>query len=61
MAKDFNVSMLLPYFYRYLEYGEFPDRRGMIDQPVALVNAMMIFVSYYRKFEKEDFDKRMKT
>jgi hypothetical protein len=60
MVKEPSVSVLLPYFYRYLEYGEFPDGAGMIDQPVALVNAMNLFVSYYRKFEKEDFDKRIK-
>jgi len=58
MARSRDTSVLLPYFQQYMDRGFFPDGRGMIDQPVALVNALEIFVSVFRRFEKEDFDKR---
>lgn len=61
MVRSGDASVLLPYFYRYLEHGEFPDGKGMINQPVALVNALTTFVSYFRRFETADFDQRMKN
>lgn len=60
MSRDGNISALLPLFYRYVERGFFPDGKGMIDQPLPLINAFEIFVMMHNKFEKEDFEERTK-
>lgn len=61
MANDPSVVILLPYFQQYLDRGFFPDGRGMLYQPVALLSAFEVFVSVFRKFEFEDMEKRMKN
>jgi hypothetical protein len=60
MARDIKVSMLLPYFQQYMDRGFFPDGRGMLYQPIVLINALELFVSIFRRYEKDDFEKRMK-
>jgi len=61
MSRSPNVGRLFSYFQTYLDRGNFPDNRGMLFQPVALVTAFEMFVAAFRKFEKEDLDKRMKN
>jgi hypothetical protein len=61
MARSSDVSMLLPFFQHYLDRGTMPDGGGVLDQPVALINAFELFVSVFRRFEKEDFDRRLKS
>lgn len=54
---DKNVSRFLPYFFRYKEYGEYPDGQGMLLQPVKLLSAFAIcsIVSAHR--EKIEIDR----
>lgn len=47
------TSMLLPYFFRFLDRGEFPNGAGMLYQPVALVKAMEVFCGYFKKYEND--------
>ena len=53
LARNENVSMLLPYFQRYLDYGVFPDGGAIIDQPVELISTLEIFVAHFKKYEAE--------
>jgi len=50
--------MLLPFLQRYLDRGEFPDGRGMLYQPAALINAFEVFVTQFKKYEYEDQKRR---
>lgn len=58
LACETNVSQLLPFFQRYLDYGEFPDKRGLLYQPLKLVNTLNLILRYYRKYELEDIDRK---
>ena len=60
LAGSLKAAVLLPFFQRYLEYGEFPDGKGMVYQPVPLIEAMEIFVKYFRKYEKNDSEKKLR-
>lgn len=60
MADRASTADLLRYCYYYMEYGSFPDGRGMIYQPIPLLDALNVFVNYFRQFEQEEYDRKLK-
>ena len=53
MADSASTADLLRYCYYYMEYGSFPD--GMISAD-PLLDALNVFVNYFRQFEQEEYD-----
>jgi hypothetical protein len=47
-----DIKRLLPLFYRYLKTDEYPDKRGIIDQNVKLIECFDIMSSLYYYYQK---------
>lgn len=60
LTESETISYLIPYCYHYLEFGKFPNGEGMMYQPAVLLDALNLFISYYRQYEKEDYERRMR-
>lgn len=54
MLRGFIPAYIMPYARAYLDSGVFPDGRGMLFQPVSLINTLNAFVSVFRMFEQEE-------
>jgi len=52
--------MLLPYFQRYCDYGEYPDGRAIIDQSIGLVSSLEVFKSALRRYEAKELSQATK-
>lgn len=61
MLQNDEAMFLLPYCHRYVEHGEFPDGKGLVDQPKVLIDLINVFTTYYRQFEKEEYENRLKA
>lgn len=60
MLESEKTVNLLQYCYHYLDYGKFPDGRGIMYQPIVLLDALNVFVNFFRQYEKNDYERKMK-
>lgn len=60
LSRHESVAMLLPYFQRYVEHGEFPDKGAIIDQPPSLVFSLEYFKSVVRRYESDQIEQLRK-
>ena len=57
ISADPETRSFMPFFYRYKEYGEYPDARGRLFQPVKLTLALDLMMVFAVRKETQNLER----